>query len=230
MPRSATPRRRTACATWRARARSGPGSTNMLTGAATATVNRIPVLLLPSDIFAHRRPGNVLQQIEHPVEADVSVNDAFRPLSRFFDRMRGRSSCSTALPRAMRVLTDPAETGAVTISLPQDVQGEAFDVPGEFFCASGCGASSPPARDAQQSQRPSSCSAREAADDYRGRRRPLFRRPSRRWRVRRGLRDTGRLKRMRAKGSRGGRARSRRARAQPARTPHPPRSAQRPTW
>jgi 3D-(3,5/4)-trihydroxycyclohexane-1,2-dione acylhydrolase (decyclizing) len=111
----------------------GPGATNMLTGAATATINRIPVLLLPSDTFAHRRPGNVLQELEHPVDADLSVNDAFRPLSRFFDRISRPEQLLTALPRAMRVLTDPAETGAVTISLPQDVQGEAFDVPLSFL-------------------------------------------------------------------------------------------------
>jgi 3D-(3,5/4)-trihydroxycyclohexane-1,2-dione acylhydrolase (decyclizing) len=111
----------------------GPGSTNMLTGAATATVNRIPVLLFPSDTFAHRRPGNVLQQLEHPVEGDVTVNDAFRPLSRSFDRIVRPEQLLTALPEAMRVLTDPAETGAVTISLPQDVQGERFDFPAAFF-------------------------------------------------------------------------------------------------
>ena len=111
----------------------GPGATNMLTGAATATVNRIPVLLLPSDTFAHRRPGNVLQELEHPVDADLTVNDAFRPLSRLYDRVSRPEQLLTALPRAMRVLTDPAETGAVTISLPQDVQGEAFDVPASFL-------------------------------------------------------------------------------------------------
>ncbi|CAH2408057.1 3D-(3,5/4)-trihydroxycyclohexane-1,2-dione acylhydrolase (decyclizing) [Mesorhizobium escarrei] len=111
----------------------GPGSTNMLTGAATATINRVPVLLLPSDIFAHRRPGNVLQQLEHPIEADLSVNDSFRPLSRFFDRISRPEQLLTALPEAMRVLVDPAETGAVTISLPQDVQGEAFPFPARFF-------------------------------------------------------------------------------------------------
>ncbi len=111
----------------------GPGSTNMLTGAATATVNRVPVLLLASDTFAHRRPGNTLQQLEHPVDADLSVNDAFRPLSRFFDRISRPEQLLTALPQAMGVLVDPAETGAVTISLPQDVQGEAFDVPASFL-------------------------------------------------------------------------------------------------
>ncbi|MER9215967.1 3D-(3,5/4)-trihydroxycyclohexane-1,2-dione acylhydrolase (decyclizing) [Mesorhizobium sp. M0663] len=111
----------------------GPGSTNMLTGAATATINRIPVLLLPSDIFAHRRPGTVLQLLEHPLEADLSVNDAFRPLSRFFDRISRPEQLLTALPEAMRILVDQANTGAVTISLPQDVQGEAFSCPAGFF-------------------------------------------------------------------------------------------------
>jgi 3D-(3,5/4)-trihydroxycyclohexane-1,2-dione acylhydrolase (decyclizing) len=111
----------------------GPGSTNMLTGAATATVNRLPVLLLPSDTFANRRQGPVLQQLEHPTDADVSVNDAFRPLSRFFDRVARPEQLLTALPEAMRVLLDPAETGAVTVSLHQDVQGEAFDYPARFF-------------------------------------------------------------------------------------------------
>jgi 3D-(3,5/4)-trihydroxycyclohexane-1,2-dione acylhydrolase (decyclizing) len=111
----------------------GPGSTNMLTGAATATTNRLPVLLLPSDTFANRRQGPVLQQLEHPTDADVSVNDAFRPLSRFFDRIARPEQLLTALPQAMRVLLDPAETGAVTIALHQDVQGEAFEYPLSFF-------------------------------------------------------------------------------------------------
>ena len=111
----------------------GPGSTNMLTGAATATTNRLPVLLLPSDTFANRRQGPVLQQLEHPIEGDVSVNDAFRPLSRFFDRIARPEQLLTALPAAMRVLFDPAETGAVTIALHQDVQGEAFDCPTRFL-------------------------------------------------------------------------------------------------
>lgn len=121
------------CATLACSASIGPGSTNMLTGAATATINRIPVLLFPSDIFAHRRPGNVLQQLEHPTNMDVSVNDAFRPLSRFYDRISRPEQLIAALPEAMRVLCDPAHTGAVTISLPQDVQGEAYDFPQTFF-------------------------------------------------------------------------------------------------
>jgi 3D-(3,5/4)-trihydroxycyclohexane-1,2-dione acylhydrolase (decyclizing) len=111
----------------------GPGSTNMLTGAATATTNRLPVLLLPSDTFANRRQGPVLQQLEHPVSADTSVNDCFRPVSRYFDRIARPEQLLTALPEAMRVLLDPAATGAVTIALHQDVQGEAFDFPVELF-------------------------------------------------------------------------------------------------
>ncbi|RIH85479.1 3D-(3,5/4)-trihydroxycyclohexane-1,2-dione hydrolase [Meiothermus luteus] len=111
----------------------GPGSTNMLTAAATATVNRLPVLLLPSDYFANRLPDPVLQQLEHPTEHDVSVNDAFRPLSRFFTRITRPSQLLSALPEAMRVLTDPAETGAVTLCLPEDVQTEAYDWPEAFF-------------------------------------------------------------------------------------------------
>jgi 3D-(3,5/4)-trihydroxycyclohexane-1,2-dione acylhydrolase (decyclizing) len=111
----------------------GPGSMNMLTGAATATANHLPVLLLPADVFMHRRQDPVLQQIEHPVERDLSVNDCFRAVSRFFDRVTRPEQLLRSLPEAMRVLADPAETGAVTVSLPQDVQGEAFDFPTSFF-------------------------------------------------------------------------------------------------
>ncbi len=111
----------------------GPGSTNMVTGAALATVNRLPVLLFPSDVYGTRRQGPVLQQLEHPVSADVSVNDAFRPVSRFFDRIWRPEQLLTALPEAMRVLTSPVEAGAVTIALPQDIQSEAFDFPESFF-------------------------------------------------------------------------------------------------
>ena len=111
----------------------GPGAANMITGAAGATVNRLPVLLLPSDFFANRVPDPVLQQLEHPMERDVSVNDAFRPVSRFFDRISRPEQLLASLPEAFRVLTDPAETGAVTVALPEDVQAEAFDWPTEFF-------------------------------------------------------------------------------------------------
>jgi len=111
----------------------GPGSTNMLTGAALATINRLPVLLLPSDIFATRASSPVLQELESPTGYDESVNDAFRPLSRFFDRVWRPEQLPAALLGAMRVLIDPAETGAATISLPQDVQAEAHDWPAELF-------------------------------------------------------------------------------------------------
>lgn len=111
----------------------GPGSTNMLTGAALATVNRLPVLLLPSDFFASRLPDPVLQQVEHPTEHDLSVNDCFRPVSRFYTRISRPEQLLSALPEAMRVLTDPAETGAVVLSLPEDVQAEAYDWPEAFF-------------------------------------------------------------------------------------------------
>lgn len=111
----------------------GPGATNMITGAATATINRLPVLLFPSDYYATRHQGPVLQQLEHPISADVSVNDCFRVVSRFFDRISRPEQLLTALPEAMRVLTDPVETGAVTLSLPQDVQTHAYDYPAHFF-------------------------------------------------------------------------------------------------
>ncbi len=111
----------------------GPGAANMITGAAGATVNRIPVLLFPSDYFANRAPDPVLQQVEHPIERDTSVNDAFRPVSRFFDRISRPEQLLASLPEAFRVLTDPVSTGAVTISLPEDVQSEAFDWPERFF-------------------------------------------------------------------------------------------------
>jgi 3D-(3,5/4)-trihydroxycyclohexane-1,2-dione acylhydrolase (decyclizing) len=105
----------------------------MVTGAALATVNRLPVLLFPGDIYATRRQGPVLQQLEHPTAGDVSVNDCFRPVARFFDRITRPEQLLTALPEAMRVLTSPSETGAVVIALPQDIQTEAFDYPVAFF-------------------------------------------------------------------------------------------------
>jgi 3D-(3,5/4)-trihydroxycyclohexane-1,2-dione acylhydrolase (decyclizing) len=111
----------------------GPGATNMVTGAAAATVNRLPVLLLPADIFARRNVAPVLQQLESPLTQDISVNDCLKPVSRYWDRIQRPEQLLTSLPEAMRVLTSPADTGAVTISLPQDVQTEAFDFPEEFF-------------------------------------------------------------------------------------------------
>jgi 3D-(3,5/4)-trihydroxycyclohexane-1,2-dione acylhydrolase (decyclizing) len=111
----------------------GPGATNMLTGAALATINRIPVLLLPGDIFARRNVAPVLQQLESSASQEISVNDCFRPVSRYWDRIQRPEQILTSLPEAVRVLTSPNETGAVTLSLPQDVQTEAFDFPEEFF-------------------------------------------------------------------------------------------------
>ncbi|MFJ8196415.1 3D-(3,5/4)-trihydroxycyclohexane-1,2-dione acylhydrolase (decyclizing) [Streptomyces sp. NPDC096152] len=111
----------------------GPGATNLVTGAALATINRLPVLLLPGDYFATRAADPLLQQLEHPVAADVSVNDALRPVSRWFDRVTRPEALIPSVLAAVRVLTDPAETGAVTLALPQDVQAEAYDWPVEFF-------------------------------------------------------------------------------------------------
>jgi 3D-(3,5/4)-trihydroxycyclohexane-1,2-dione acylhydrolase (decyclizing) len=111
----------------------GPGATNMITGAALATINRLPVLLLPSDTFASRRPHPVLQQLEVPHDATVSVNDCFRPVSRYFDRIERPEQIVPSALEAMRVLTDPAETGAVTLALPEDLQTEAFEVPESFL-------------------------------------------------------------------------------------------------
>jgi 3D-(3,5/4)-trihydroxycyclohexane-1,2-dione acylhydrolase (decyclizing) len=111
----------------------GPGALNMITGAALATVNRLPVLLLPGDSYATRQQGPVLQQLQHPIEGDASVNDAFRPVSRFFDRITRPEQLLTALPAAMRVLVDPVTTGAAVLSLPQDIQSHAHAFPLEFF-------------------------------------------------------------------------------------------------
>ncbi|MGB3568672.1 MAG: thiamine pyrophosphate-binding protein, partial [Priestia megaterium] len=111
----------------------GPGSANMVTSAATATANNIPVLLLPSDVFATRQPDPVLQQIEQTHDLSLSTNDAFRSVSKYWDRVSRPEQLMSAMINAMRVLTDPADTGAVTIALPQDVQGEAWDFPESFF-------------------------------------------------------------------------------------------------
>src|SRR5882762_10430667 len=105
----------------------GPGATNMVTGAAAATINRLPVLLLPGDLFARRNVAPVLQQLESEHSQDVSVNDTLRPVSRYWDRINRPEQLISALPAAMRVLTSPAESGAVTLSLPQDVQAEAME-------------------------------------------------------------------------------------------------------
>jgi 3D-(3,5/4)-trihydroxycyclohexane-1,2-dione acylhydrolase (decyclizing) len=111
----------------------GPGATNLVTGAALATINRLPVLLLPGDVFATRESGTVLQQLETPHGHDITVNDALRPVSTYFDRVWRPEQLPSSLLGAMRVLTDPAQTGAVTLALPQDVQAEAFDWPEELF-------------------------------------------------------------------------------------------------
>ena len=125
----ASKRRRTLAVT----ASIGPGATNLLTAAALATVNRLPLLLLPGDTYATRRQGPVLQQLDLPGLADLTVNDAFRPVSRFFDRITRPEQLLTALPQAFRVLANPEETGAVVLSLPQDVQSHAYDFPVELF-------------------------------------------------------------------------------------------------
>nr|WP_257908751.1 3D-(3,5/4)-trihydroxycyclohexane-1,2-dione acylhydrolase (decyclizing) [Janibacter limosus] len=143
----------------------GPGSTNMLTGAALATINRIPVLLLPSSIFATRAAGPLLQELEQPHGGDLTVNDAFRPLSRFYDEVRRPEQLPSILLSAMRVLTDPAETGAVTISLPQDVQAEAFDWPVELFAERTHHVAGPPAEQSRIEQ---------AAQIIRSARRPMI--------------------------------------------------------
>lgn len=111
----------------------GPGAANMVTAAATASANRIPVLFLPGDTYASRQPDPVLQQIEHFHDLNITTNDAFKAVSKYWDRINRPEQLMTAMINAMRVLTDPADTGAVTIALPQDVQGEAYDYPEEFF-------------------------------------------------------------------------------------------------
>ena len=143
----------------------GPGATNMVTGAALATVNRLPVLLLPGDVFASRRPDPVLQQLEDPAAGDVSVNDCFRPVSRYFDRIWRPEQVIPAALQAMRVLVNQAETGAVTLAFPQDVQTEAFDVPEAFL-----------RRRVWRIPRPlpDDASLREAAALFRAARRPLI--------------------------------------------------------
>lgn len=111
----------------------GPGATNMITGAACATINRLPVLIMPGDFFARRNVAPVLQQLESPFSQDISVNDCFKPVSKYWDRISRPEQLIMSLPEVMRVLTSPADTGAVTLALPQDVQAEAFDFPAELF-------------------------------------------------------------------------------------------------
>jgi 3D-(3,5/4)-trihydroxycyclohexane-1,2-dione acylhydrolase (decyclizing) len=126
-------RQRNRLATWACTSSVGPGATNMVTGAALATINRLPVLLLPGDTFATRTPHPVLQQLEVPHDGNLSVNDCFRPVSRYFERIERPEQLVGAALAAMRVLTDPAETGAVTLALPEDVQAELVEVPAEFL-------------------------------------------------------------------------------------------------
>ena len=143
----------------------GPGATNMVTGAALATVNRLPVLLLPGDVFASRVPDPVLQQLEPGSRGDVSVNDCFRPVSRYFDRIERPEQVIPAALAAMRVLTNQAETGAVTLAFPQDVQAEAYDLPDEFLAR---------ARLARAPRRcPTTLRSRAAATAIRAAERPL---------------------------------------------------------
>jgi 3D-(3,5/4)-trihydroxycyclohexane-1,2-dione acylhydrolase (decyclizing) len=143
----------------------GPGATNMVTGAALATINRIPVLLLPGDVFATRAASPVLQELELPASGDVSVNDALRPVSRYFDRVWRPEQLPAAMLGAMRVLSDPVETGAVTLALPQDVQAEAYDWPVELFDKRVWHVARP---------RPEEALLARAADLLRGARRPLI--------------------------------------------------------
>jgi 3D-(3,5/4)-trihydroxycyclohexane-1,2-dione acylhydrolase (decyclizing) len=158
-------RQRNRLSTYACTASVGPGSTNMVTGAALATINRVPVLLLPGDIFATRVASPVLQELEDPTSLDVSVNDCFKPVSRFWDRINRPEQLIASALAAMRVLTDPAETGAVTLSLPQDVQAEAFDWPEAFFARRVWHVRRPPAEHERLA---------EAAGLLRGARRPLI--------------------------------------------------------
>ncbi len=143
----------------------GPGATNMITGAAVATINRLPVLLLPGDIFARRNVAPVLQQLESEHSQDISVNDCFKPVSRYWDRLNRPDQLLTSLPEAMRVLTSPSETGAVTLALPEDTQTEAYDYPCAFF---------EPRTWSVPRNRPDSAAVARAADWIRQARRPLI--------------------------------------------------------
>ena len=184
----ATRRRQTLACT----ASIGPGSTNMLTGAAGATINRLPVLLLPSDVYATRHQGPVLQQLEPPFAGDVSVNDAFRPVSRFFDRISRPEQLLTALPEAMRVLTSPAETGAVVLSLPQDVQAHAYAYPAELFEERTWRIERPRPDESRIREALSLLRAARATAPRRRRRRPLLRGRAGAARARAGRRDPDR--------------------------------------
>ncbi|MBN9733586.1 MULTISPECIES: 3D-(3,5/4)-trihydroxycyclohexane-1,2-dione acylhydrolase (decyclizing) [unclassified Pseudonocardia] len=150
--------------TWAVSSSVGPGATNMVTGAALATINRLPVLLLPADTFADRAASPLLQELERPDAGDVTVNDAFRPVSAYFDRVWRPEQLPAALLSAMRVLTDPAATGAVTVCFPQDVQAQAHDWPVELFAERTWHVARP---------RPESWAVDQAAEIIRGAQRPL---------------------------------------------------------
>ena len=170
----------------------GPGATNMVTGAALATINRLPVLLVPGDVFAGHGPDPVLQQLEVPWAGDVSVNDCFRPVSRYFDRISRPEQVIPAALAAMRVLTSPAETGAVTLAFPQDVQAEAFDYPEELLRGAHLARAAAGARRATRSRRGGRDPRRATAAARRRRRRDLLRGDRRAARVLRGDRHPGR--------------------------------------
>ncbi len=178
-------RQRNRLQTWACTSSIGPGATNMVTGAALATINRLPVLLLPGDVFASRRVNPALQQLELPGAPDASVNDAFRPVSRFFDRINRPDQLQASLLEAMRVLTDQAETGAVTLALPQDVQAEAHDYPEELFARAGMADRAAGARPGRGAGRGRARAGRAAAADRGRRRRDLFRGDGRPARARR---------------------------------------------
>ena len=168
----------------------GPGATNLVTGAALATVNRLPVLLLPGDVFATRVANPVLQELEDPRSYDISVNDALRPVSRYWDRIYRPEQLPSALLAAMRVLTDPADTGAVTLALPQDVQAEAYDGP-RICSTSGSGTFADPCRAAALERAAAAGAVRPPAAGRRGRRRRLLAGHGGAARVRRGDRRAG---------------------------------------
>ena len=170
MPRSPSPRPTIAAAAMAATTSIGPGATNMVTAAALAHVNRLPVLLLPGDVFASRIPDPVLQQIEDFGDGTASANDCFRPVSRYFDRITRPEQIVPALARAMQVLTDPADCGPVTLALCQDVQAEAYDYP-ESFCGATVAAAPTTSRLGRAEKRdPGAARGREAADGRRRRR------------------------------------------------------------
>ena len=154
----------------------GPGATNLITAAATAHVNRLPVLFLPGDVFVSRAPDPVLQQVEDFHDGGISANDCFKPVSRYFDRIVAPSQLLTALPRAIAVLTDPAQCGPVTLALPQDVQAQAYDYPEEFFAPTLVRIRAPLPEAVELDAAAQAAARGEAAGDRRRRRRALQRR------------------------------------------------------